>query len=77
MKLSTSNERFKKSKKENSTGSVASVVSCDNFLNVCPQIALQFPDELLPHSVPIFKTLRSRLASHRELYALADTTYGR
>ncbi|OJT10805.1 Diphthamide biosynthesis protein 2 [Trametes pubescens] len=40
------------------------------------RIALQFPDELLPHSVPIFKTLKSRLASHRELYVLADTTYG-
>ncbi|KAL1943663.1 hypothetical protein VTO73DRAFT_4108 [Trametes versicolor] len=42
----------------------------------CNRIALQFPDELLPHSVPIFKTLKSRLASHRELYVLADTTYG-
>lgn len=45
--------------------------------HICPQIALQFPDELLPHSVPIFKTLKSRLASDRELYVLADTTYGR
>ncbi|KAI0631510.1 diphthamide biosynthesis protein [Trametes polyzona] len=40
------------------------------------RIALQFPDELLPHSVPIFKSLKSRIAPQRELYVLADTTYG-
>ncbi|KAI0643281.1 diphthamide biosynthesis protein [Trametes meyenii] len=40
------------------------------------RIALQFPDELLPHSVPIFKTLKSKIASNRELYVLADTSYG-
>ncbi|KAI0665615.1 diphthamide biosynthesis protein [Trametes maxima] len=40
------------------------------------RIALQFPDELLPHSVPIFKTLKSKTASVRELYVLADTSYG-
>lgn len=41
------------------------------------QIALQFPDELLPHSVPIFRMLKSRISESRELYVLADTSYGR
>ncbi len=41
------------------------------------QIALQFPDELLPHSVPIFRLLKSKIADTRELYVLADTSYGR
>ncbi|KAI0370673.1 diphthamide biosynthesis protein [Pilatotrama ljubarskyi] len=40
------------------------------------RIALQFPDELLPHSVPIFRALKSRIAASRELYVLADTSYG-
>ncbi|KAI0739403.1 diphthamide biosynthesis protein [Daedaleopsis nitida] len=40
------------------------------------RIALQFPDELLPHSVPIFRLLKSRIHSNRELYVLADTSYG-
>lgn len=40
-------------------------------------VGLQFPDELLPMSVPIFRLLRSRLASDEiELYIMADTTYG-
>lgn len=41
------------------------------------QIALQFPDELLHDSVPIFRALKSRLGQHRQLYVLADTSYGR
>ncbi|TFK94479.1 diphthamide biosynthesis protein [Polyporus arcularius HHB13444] len=41
------------------------------------RIALQFPDELLPHSVPIFRLLKSKIAETRELYVLADTSYGR
>ncbi|KAI0821748.1 diphthamide biosynthesis protein [Trametes gibbosa] len=40
------------------------------------RIALQFPDEFLPHSVPIFKALKLKIAPSRELYVLADTTYG-
>lgn len=40
-------------------------------------VALQFPDELLPDSVQIFKALKSRLDDSRELYILADTTFGR
>jgi len=40
------------------------------------RIALQFPDELLHDSVPIFRTLKSRLGDGRELYVLADTSYG-
>ncbi|KAI9605987.1 hypothetical protein H4Q26_004358 [Puccinia striiformis f. sp. tritici PST-130] len=40
-------------------------------------IGLQFPDELLPISVPIFRSLRSKLQSEEiELYIMADTTYG-
>ncbi|TFK35797.1 hypothetical protein BDQ12DRAFT_725587 [Crucibulum laeve] len=41
------------------------------------RIALQFPDELLHDSVPIFRRLRSRIGLGRELYVLADTSYGR
>ncbi|SCZ89665.1 BZ3500_MvSof-1268-A1-R1_Chr9g10537 [Microbotryum saponariae] len=41
-----------------------------------PQIALQFPDELLHDSVQIYHLLRARLEAHIELYVLADTTYG-
>ena len=41
------------------------------------QIALQFPDELLRDSVPIFKALRSKLGEEILLYTLADTSYGR
>ncbi|KAM5540108.1 hypothetical protein V8D89_006248 [Ganoderma adspersum] len=40
------------------------------------RIALQFPDELLPHSVPIFRALKSRTNEGREYYVLADTSYG-
>ena len=41
------------------------------------QIALQFPDELLHDSVAVFRALRDRLSLEKELYVLADTTYGR
>ncbi|KAH9895870.1 diphthamide biosynthesis protein [Cubamyces lactineus] len=40
------------------------------------RVALQFPDELLQHSVPIFKALKAKIAEGRELYVLADTSYG-
>ncbi|KAI1789095.1 diphthamide biosynthesis protein [Ganoderma leucocontextum] len=40
------------------------------------RIALQFPDELLPHSVPIFRALKTRTKEVREFYVLADTSYG-
>ena len=40
-------------------------------------IALQFPDELLKDAVPVYQALRRRLSAERELYILADTTYGR
>ncbi|KAF8804169.1 diphthamide biosynthesis protein [Phlegmacium glaucopus] len=41
------------------------------------RIALQFPDELLHDSVPIYRHLKSHLGDGRELYVLADTSYGR
>lgn len=41
------------------------------------RIALQFPDELLHDAVPVFRALRNRLPLEKELYVLADTTYGR
>lgn len=41
------------------------------------QIALQFPDELLHDSVPIYRALKSKIGSSQELYVLADTSYGR
>ncbi|KAF7986831.1 hypothetical protein HWV62_12530 [Athelia sp. TMB] len=37
--------------------------------------ALQFPDELLHDSVPIYRALKAEIGN-RELYVLADTTYG-
>ncbi|KAF8609001.1 diphthamide biosynthesis protein [Ceratobasidium sp. AG-I] len=40
------------------------------------QIALQFPDELLGVSVPIYKRLKELLGEGRNAYVLADTTYG-
>ncbi|KAL9709008.1 Diphthamide biosynthesis protein 2 [Leucoagaricus gongylophorus] len=40
------------------------------------RVALQFPDELLHDSVPIYRRLRSKLGSGRDLYVLADTSYG-
>ncbi|KAK7681840.1 hypothetical protein QCA50_015187 [Cerrena zonata] len=39
------------------------------------RIALQFPDELLHDSVPIFRAIKRRLDEGRELYVLADTSY--
>lgn len=41
------------------------------------RIALQFPDELLHDSVPIFRRLKPILGAGRDLYVLADTSYGR
>jgi diphthamide synthase subunit DPH2 len=41
------------------------------------QIALQFPDELLHDSVPIYKRLTSLIGRDIEAYVLADTSYGR
>lgn len=46
-------------------------------LTVLCQVALQFPDELLRDSVPVFKALRSKLEEEIHLYTLADTSYGR
>ncbi|KAH7339802.1 putative diphthamide synthesis protein-domain-containing protein [Rhizoctonia solani] len=40
------------------------------------QIALQFPDELLGVSVPIYNRLKQLLGDGRSAYVLADTTYG-
>ncbi|CAE6439017.1 unnamed protein product [Rhizoctonia solani] len=40
------------------------------------QIALQFPDELLGVSVPIYNRLKQLLGGGRNAYVLADTTYG-
>ncbi|KAG6816756.1 hypothetical protein H0H87_003151 [Tephrocybe sp. NHM501043] len=41
------------------------------------RIALQFPDELLHVSVPIYRRLKAKIGEGRELYVLADTSYGR
>ncbi|KAH6902623.1 putative diphthamide synthesis protein-domain-containing protein [Coprinopsis sp. MPI-PUGE-AT-0042] len=40
------------------------------------RIALQFPDDLLPDSVPIYKRLKAAIGNGRELFILADTSYG-
>lgn len=41
------------------------------------QVALQFPDELLHDSVPIYRALKTRIGEESDLYVLADTSYGR
>jgi diphthamide biosynthesis protein 2 len=41
------------------------------------RVALQFPDELLHDSVPIYRRLKAGIGLGRELYVLADTSYGR
>ncbi|KAG1744907.1 putative diphthamide synthesis protein-domain-containing protein [Suillus paluster] len=38
--------------------------------------ALQFPDELLCHSVPIYRLLKSKAGEGHDIYVLADTSYG-
>ncbi|BGP16795.1 hypothetical protein JCM10213_002189 [Rhodosporidiobolus nylandii] len=40
------------------------------------RIALQFADEQLHDAVPVFQALRDKLPREKELYVLADTTYG-
>ncbi|KAH7886697.1 putative diphthamide synthesis protein-domain-containing protein, partial [Phlebopus sp. FC_14] len=40
------------------------------------RVALQFPDELLHDSVPIYRLLKHRVGDGHELYVLADTSYG-
>ncbi|KAH9975018.1 putative diphthamide synthesis protein-domain-containing protein [Lactifluus volemus] len=40
------------------------------------RIALQFPDELLCDSVTIYHGLKRAIGADRELYVLADTSYG-
>ncbi|KAJ7119648.1 putative diphthamide synthesis protein-domain-containing protein [Mycena epipterygia] len=40
------------------------------------RVALQFPDELLHDSVPLYRRLKAGIGSGRELYVLADTSYG-
>jgi diphthamide biosynthesis enzyme Dph1/Dph2-like protein len=57
-------------------------MTCREMLAQCcllkvTQIALQFPDELLHASVPIYQSLKARLGGGRDLYVLADTSYGR
>ncbi|KIO25328.1 hypothetical protein M407DRAFT_25339 [Tulasnella calospora MUT 4182] len=51
----------------------ASVIEERNY----SRIALQFPDELLHISVPVYQAIKAKLAPTRQLYVLADTTYGR
>lgn len=46
-------------------------------LAILRQICLQFPDELLHDSVPVFQAIRAKLPDRVELYVMADTTYGR
>jgi diphthamide biosynthesis protein 2 len=48
-----------------------------NHVFLVPQVALQFPDELLCDSVPIYHSLKRAVDSNTELYVLADTSYGR
>ncbi|KAG0698784.1 putative diphthamide synthesis protein-domain-containing protein [Suillus ampliporus] len=50
---------------------VASIVEGD-----FKRIALQFPDELLRHSVPIYRLLKNEAGEGHDIYVLADTSYG-
>jgi diphthamide biosynthesis protein 2 len=46
--------------------------------NTYIQIGLQFPDELLPHSVKVFRAIQKGIANTgAQAYVLADSTYGR
>ncbi|KZT42525.1 diphthamide biosynthesis protein [Sistotremastrum suecicum HHB10207 ss-3] len=40
------------------------------------QIALQFPDELLHDSVPVYQALKNTLGPEINIFVLADTSYG-
>ena len=41
------------------------------------QIGLQFPDELLPSSVTVYRAIQAGIAaSGAQAYVLADSTYG-
>ncbi|GJE95962.1 diphthamide biosynthesis protein [Phanerochaete sordida] len=40
------------------------------------RIALQFPDELLHLSVPIYRSLKAKCGTGHDFYVLADTSYG-
>lgn len=42
-----------------------------------PQVALQFPDELLHDAVPIYRSLKRSVGDGHDLYVLADTSYGK
>ncbi|KAF8500350.1 diphthamide biosynthesis protein [Russula emetica] len=50
----------------------ANEITSKNYMRV----ALQFPDELLRDSVPIYHNLKRTVGATRELYVLADTSYG-
>ncbi|KAJ7231264.1 putative diphthamide synthesis protein-domain-containing protein [Mycena haematopus] len=50
---------------------IAEILACDY-----KRVALQFPDELLHDSVPIYRRLKAGIGLGRELYVLADTSYG-
>ncbi|KAJ8509157.1 hypothetical protein ONZ45_g8661 [Pleurotus djamor] len=54
----------------------ASMNSDEDTLKSSLKVALQFPDHLLPHSVPIFRSLKSRVPAGQDIYILADTSYG-
>jgi diphthamide biosynthesis protein 2 len=52
----------------------------DRFLRLVftqAQIALQFPDDLLHDAVPLYRLLKQKVGPGREMYVLADTSYGR
>ncbi|KAI0271164.1 putative diphthamide synthesis protein-domain-containing protein [Russula aff. rugulosa BPL654] len=50
----------------------ANEINSKNYMRV----ALQYPDELLRDSVPIYQNLKRAVGATRELYVLADTSYG-
>lgn len=48
------------------------------FYSSDTKIGLQFPDELLPSSVPVFRAIQRGIQdTEAQAYVLADSTYGR
>ena len=40
------------------------------------KVALQFPDDLLQYSVPLYRSLRAKVPG-KEFFVMADTSFGR
>lgn len=58
--------------------SVRDVPPLHEIAQLMMKIGLQFPDELLPSSVPVFRAIQTGIAhTGAQAYVLGDSTYGR